>query len=173
MGVRRKRARDLAEGLLLQNDIQAPPVPVVRIAKMLGLRVVSRPLAGDLSGFLARDETGAVIGVNTQHPPVRQRFTIAHEVGHYLLSNNPALHVDRGFDLRLRDATASAGIEIEEIEANLFAAELLMPPSFIQVDMGDADSVDFFDDSHLRLMAKRYEVSAQALMVRLGALGYH
>ena len=112
-----------------------------------------------------------MIGVNSHHAPTRQRFTIAHEIGHYLLGKDEdQLHVDRGFDLKLRDLTARTGTDATEIKANRFAAELLMPEPFLRED-AERLALDPFDEKGTREFARRYGVSMQALVIRLGTLG--
>lgn len=105
-------------------------------------------------------------------PATAWRFTIAHEIGHFLLSTDESPHIDRGFDLRLRDPVAGRGVNPEEIEADLFAAQLLMPEPLLRQDLGEPREHDWFDDRNIRELARRYEVSSQALMIRLGDLGY-
>ena len=57
------------------------------------------------------------------------------------------------------------------MEANRFAAELLMPIEFLQADL-EKSEFDLADDSELQTLAKRYGVSLQALAIRLNGLGY-
>ena len=87
MPVRRKHIRSLVEKLLTEHEVREAPVDVLQMAKRLGLEVRKEPAEADLSGFLFRNEGNgtAVIGVNSNQPPNRQRFTIAHELAHYLL----------------------------------------------------------------------------------------
>jgi Zn-dependent peptidase ImmA (M78 family) len=172
MAIRRKHIRGLTEGLLKKNGVLASPVPVEAIARREGLRIAFDSLEADISGFLLRRAGTAVVGVNTHHPRVRQRFTIGHELGHHLLFPRGDLHVDHAFDLRLRDQVASRGVQEEEIEANLFAAELLMPAAFVATDLQAVEAIDLLDEAPLRSLAKRYEVSLQALVIRLSNLGY-
>lgn len=70
------------------------------------------------SGYLVKDEKK--IYVNISEHPVRQRFTIAHEIGHYYLN-----HENTGF--LMRDERLNIGSKKEDQEANAFAMELLMP----------------------------------------------
>ncbi|MDI9636216.1 ImmA/IrrE family metallo-endopeptidase [Geitlerinema splendidum] len=114
----------------------------------------------------------AIIGINDRHPENRQRFTIAHELGHYLLHEQEKLHVDRRFQIQLRDGNSSKGEREEEKEANLFAAELLMPTSFIQQDLAGVEGLDLEDDAAIADLAKKYGVSTQAMTFRLAYLGY-
>jgi Zn-dependent peptidase ImmA (M78 family) len=128
------------------------------------------PLEGDLSGLLFREEGRTIIGVNTMHPKPRQRFTIAHELGHLELHEGYGIHVDHKFPImRKRDGRSSQAVDFDEIEANGFAAELLMPAEMLERDLHDKD-LDFEDDEMIRQLADRYHVSLQAMAIRLGNL---
>jgi Zn-dependent peptidase ImmA (M78 family) len=179
MPVRRKYIRSLVDKLLVTQRIQSAPVQVENIARALGADVVYQPADDDLSGFLFRDykQRSAIIGVNAKHHPNRQRFTIAHEIGHFLLHEYEGFHFDgtnQGFQLRLRDEESSKGTDDDEREANLFAAELLMPKRFLETDIAKIVDLDLLDDDadSLKTLAARYQVSAQALTYRLVNLDY-
>ena len=179
MAVRRKHIILLVDDLLRKSSIQSPPVPVAEIAKTLGAEVRYQPGDDDLSGFLLRDhkQQRAVIGVNSAHHENRQRFTIAHEIGHFLLHEWEGVHVDgsdRGFQIKHRDEKSSAGTDIDELEANFFAAELLMPSKFLHEDVQRIKKLDLLDDNlgAFAQLAAKYEVSTQALTFRLANLGY-
>lgn len=118
-----------AEEVLEQRHGRRAPVDVAAIASHYA-RIVYRELDTDISGALVPLETKTwAIRVNDTHPPVRQRFTIAHELGHLLLHGYTAPHADRSF--RFRDTRSSEGSALEEVEANQFAAELLMPRALL------------------------------------------
>src|SRR5260221_10056075 len=110
----------LAQDLLQRSGIDAPPVSVERIAFSLGVRIEPTDLWEECSGILVRTEDSAVIGVNLMHHPNRQRFTIAHELGHYVL-HKAGTYVDRAF---YRNTESGSGTIKEEREANQFAAAL-------------------------------------------------
>jgi len=174
MKIRVMRIRKEVSQILEDLDIQKPPIPVRKIARHCDARIVrvSGEDDNDLSGFLYREGDQAVIGVNKDHAPVRQRFTIAHEVGHLLLhDHHDQVHVDRGFRVRLRDNVSSQGTDRDEVEANRFAAELLMPLHLLRKDLQNLN-LDLADDDELRALARRYGVSTQALAIRLSTLGY-
>lgn len=174
MAVRRRRIRELVEALLAEAKTDAAPVPVWEIARRKGAQIAVDSLEGDLSGFLFRKEGQTVIGVNTHHPTVRQNFTVAHELAHLLLhdQDHEQLHVDRAFPtVRLRSDESSRGVDDYEKEANLFAAELLMPARFIEQDLAGQGTLDPYDDV-IPALAKKYGVSVQALTFRLQYLGY-
>lgn len=173
MAVRRRKIREITEALLAEAHITEAPVPVWDLARAKGARIVPDSLEGDLSGFLYRDSAQTVIGVNTQHPTVRQNFTVAHELAHFLLHDQEQLHVDRAFPtVRLRDDVSSKGIDDAEKEANLFAAELLMPERFLERDLIGRGSLDLNGDDFIPQLAQKYGVSVQALMYRLQYLGH-
>jgi len=180
MGVRRKFIRDLAEKLLAEHYPSEAPVDVAGIAEHYDIEVKLERVDDDLSGFLYRDDTGhAIIGANRNHHENRRRFTIAHELGHYLLHEAERVHLDSrasGYALQLRSPESATGENVNEREANLFAAELLMPAKFLAKDLR-AHNVDLLDDDQnalkmLKSLAKKYKVSVQALTIRLNNLGY-
>jgi Zn-dependent peptidase ImmA (M78 family) len=182
MRVRKKFIRSAVERLLIANSIMSAPVPVEEIAQSLEIEIRHSPAEDSLSGFILRDDATrrAIIGVNSNQHRNRQRFTIGHELGHYLLHAGHSVHVDErsaaGLKISLRDEESSEGTNVEEIEANLFAAELLMPASFLQEDLKVYGTLDFLDegslDEVLNTLAKKYQVSKQAITFRLANLEY-
>lgn len=179
MAVRRKHIRALVERLLANQGISEPPIRVVDVARSLGVRVRKEPADSELSGFLLRDARSrtAVIGVNSLHHPNRQNFTAAHELGHFLLHEGERVHIDRSaltYQVNLRTEASSQGTDREEVEANVFAAELLMPAQMLARDLAEHDALDLIDEDSkvLRELAGRYRVSSQALTFRLANLGY-
>lgn len=60
--------------------------------------------------------------------------------------------------------------EVEELEANVFAMELLMPEEFLRRDLTELGSIDVCDDANIRKLAKRYEVSEQLMTFRIADL---
>src|SRR5215813_4309479 len=114
VAVRRALIRQQVEALLTKFKVAGGPVPVEKIARSLGIRIDLDEVDDDLSGFLVRDEKNkrTVIGANKSHHPRRRRFTIAHELGHYLLHRGQAVHLDesRGaFTVNLRDSESAKG----------------------------------------------------------------
>jgi Zn-dependent peptidase ImmA (M78 family) len=172
MGVRRHRIRLLVEDLLTRHRVDGPSVPIERIAREEGLQIRLEPQDSRISGFLFRQNDRAIIGINSSQARVRQRFTIAHELGHFFLHEDASFHVDRSAHFRLRSDLSSQGIDVTEIEANNFAAELLMPRHMIDADMRKEANLDILDDSFIDNLARRYGVSAQAMTLRLTNLGY-
>lgn len=160
--------RPIVERLLHAQGIKEPPVSVQAIARSLGATVRYAPFKGELAGMLIRDDDdrGVVIGVNSLHHSNRQRFTIAHECGHLRLHDGQRAYVDRSFRINRRDGVSSQATDAEEIEANRFAAELLMPYDMIMKDLVTY-APDIEDEAELRTLADRYGVSLQALTLRI------
>ena len=158
------RIDQVVASILADNRVFEPPVPVEKIATRAGVHV-RRGKLGEVSGLLVRSVSEFIIGVNEEQAPTRQRFTIAHELGHFLLHENLHSHVDQGFAIRYRAEEASLGVNVHEIEANFFAASLLMPKSFLERD----EAIRFLDDDKgVAFLAKKYKVSPHAMSLRLG-----
>jgi Zn-dependent peptidase ImmA (M78 family) len=159
----------MAQQLLARLNIKTPPVPVERIAKTLGAEVRFAPFDDELSGMIYIQNGVPIIGVNSLHHPNRRRFTIAHELGHLELHRDmisASVHVDKNFPALMRDATSSTGTELIEIQANEFAAELLMPNTLMDsAFVGRQFDID--DDAPIAEIAKRFRVSKQALEYRI------
>lgn len=137
------------------------PVRVGELARELGIEVYTQRLSGGVSGMLLRDKerggpSGYCIIVNAAEPKTRQRFTIAHEIGHYVLHRSSVGEgVKDDFFYRSRLSNRM------EAEANRYAASLLMPMTSIYrlIDQGIADP---------RELARRFHVSLEAMSIRLG-----
>jgi Zn-dependent peptidase ImmA (M78 family) len=162
-----EKLRPIVRQLLDRHGIKEPPVPVSRIATKEGALIRYSPFEGELAGMLVRGEEGAVIlGVNSLHHMNRQRFTIAHECGHLLLHKGKDVHIDRTFRVNRRDEVSSQAVDPDEIEANRFAAELLMPYDMIMNDIVDYE-IDMEGEETFKVLAEKYEVSVQAMTHRI------
>jgi Zn-dependent peptidase ImmA (M78 family) len=161
------RAIEAANDLIDQGAVTTAPVPVERLARAQGVQVRYAPLDGELSGMAHIKDGIAVIGVNSLHHRNRQRFTLAHELGHIQLHRQrleEEVHLDRG-SLR-RDWLATQGIDAHEIEANVFASELLMPKRILDAIIGGR-LIDLEDDDVVDVLARRFRVSSAAMRYRL------
>ncbi|KAA6222951.1 ImmA/IrrE family metallo-endopeptidase [Streptomyces albofaciens JCM 4342] len=169
-----RRAEQAAGRLLAEAGEVVAPVDVERLAAHLGV-VLSRSTFkdGDVSGMLVRqDGRSPVVGVNDAHSAHRQRFTIAHEFGHLLLHPGREVVLDRPVRVNLRDKTSSTATDREEIEANAFAASLLMPADLVRSELQRLPAVVRQDpDRSAAALAARFEVSDSAMGFRLINLG--
>ena len=172
MARRSQRTIELRVSELLHNSgVKPPPVDVRSIARLLGAVIETVSADTDISGMVYRKRKGAVIGINEAHHPNRQRFSIAHEIGHLCLHDNE-LYLDRGGpSVFWRDAVSGQGVDDDEIEANQFAASLLMPRECLVSDIrrGEvpAEALSRGDDRAIETLARRYRVSPQAMTLRL------
>lgn len=163
---------EFVENLLDEHDVSELPVPVEDIADELGLVVEYTELGDNVSGILVVDGDNGAIGVNSTHPSVRQRFTIAHEIGHFCLHRDwTDVFIDSEFEPRYRDKKSSRGQNPEEIQANKFAAALLMPESFLNAYF-DEEGIDIGDDDQVEELAENFEVSVAAMTYRLAKLEF-
>jgi Zn-dependent peptidase ImmA (M78 family) len=160
----KEKIRQIAEDVLARAGISRSPVPVEQVASFLGATVKYSPFEGELAGVLVRGEGRVVIGVNSSHHSNRQRFTIAHECGHLLLHEG-GTYVDKSFRVNLRDDVSSLAIDPEEIEANRFAAELLMPYKLLIDDLHH--EIDLESEATIGALARKYGVSLQAMTHRI------
>src|ERR1700688_4901548 len=98
-------------------------VDVFRMILDQDIPLVFRPLSGLLGAFINDPMPGVM--VTTRRPLAVQRFTAAHELGHALLGHQPSLD-DEGL-LRRTPFAYKSGYELQEVEADAFATELLVP----------------------------------------------
>lgn len=137
--------------------MQDAPVDVLGCAQAVGMPIYSTPLGHGVSGMIKRENDGFVCYVDSTEPSVRQRFTAAHELGHFVLhrdkigethSDNYMLRAD-GFN------------GYQETQANSFAADLLMPRDLIERKMMEGIT-------SVAALAKTFGVSQVAMSIRLG-----
>jgi len=120
-----RRAKKEAEKLLQELRLLRPPIMAVDVARHCGLDVrcceLREEYRGKISGFI--DAAKKTIFVNDEDPPQRRKFTVAHELGHFLLGHleNPE------YDVLYRKPLVEQNEKCLEQEANCFAANLLVP----------------------------------------------
>ena len=150
-------------GQVIAKHQKKAPVDVIAIANELGLNVWEmQSLPPNVSGKIFRDplnggSSGFSIAVNASDNPLRKRFTVAHEIAHFILHRS---HLDSG-DL-VDDAMYRSGLSsAEETQANQLAAQILMPFPLIQelINAGIKDVV---------ALAQAFQVSQPAMKIRLG-----
>jgi len=156
--------------LLARHNVADPPVPIDEVAQLAGAEVRYRQFDDEVSGLLLQEVGLTIIGVNAAHPKTRQRFTIAHELGHLTLKSHkgrPVIveHLSRA-RVHWRDGTSGQATEREEIEANQFAAAVLMPQPMLEKDFWPLVR-RHSDEVVTARLARRYGVSAQAMRFRL------
>lgn len=161
-----------AQRLLRKFQIAGPPAPVDAIAASENIQIVRSVADWNESGFLLRQHNTVIIGINSRNSARRQRFTIAHELGHFCLHEGKPLIVDQSVMVNKRDDVSSQATNQEEIEANQFAAALLMPEPWVKsASQGLFDSGVSSRDHLVTALAKDFDVSVDAMGWRLINLG--
>src|SRR5260221_7096576 len=101
-----KEIKQRVKKLLEDAEVTKAPISINKITKYLGIVLKSAPLENDISGFLFRDNKNIIVAVNQLHPKTRQRFTAAHEIGHYWLKHDAKFFIDRAM-INFRDPNSS------------------------------------------------------------------
>src|SRR5580692_4497993 len=166
----RRTLEDEARKLPRSSRVIGPPVPVEDIAQALGIDVRVSPSKEDPSDALTGDGD-SVMAINSAQHENRRRFTIAHEIGHFVLHTGIQGQFDESFRVNCRDTVPSETTNVGEIEANHFAAALLMPEDFLRRDFLQSKSRDNTLDKTINSLAERYEVSTRTMELRLVNLG--
>lgn len=168
---RRELIEQRAQRLLDAIGIESTPVPVKEVAAHLEIEIEYADLGEGCSGVLVREggQGKGVIGVNWADHENRQRFTIAHEIGHYILHEDNDAFVDAGYSINFR-ATTGSGTPRQEREANWFAAALLMPRAQVVAAFQSCEYDPTRDDDDLRALAAQFGVSPQAMAIRLSVM---
>jgi Zn-dependent peptidase ImmA (M78 family) len=163
-----------AASLLRSFEMHQIPINVDEIARRAGVNVVRQQFAdGEVSGMLFREEgKQSVIGVNASQAATRQRFTLAHELGHWQLHPGRVVILDRPVRINRRDSVSSMATDREEIEANDFAANLLMPEEAVRSQLEELPPTLRHDsDVCTSWLAEKFDVSSAAMGFRLINLG--
>jgi len=130
------------------------PTPLETIATSLGFQSLAFDGGDDVAGAI--DHSQKRIFVNSNDPATRQRFTLAHELGHAILHSNENI-----VDYRKNFTNTT---DRKEVEANKFAAELLMPENLFRKTW-------IHRDGNLRAVSAIFGVSSQAAEFRAKSLG--
>lgn len=159
-----------AERLLVCYNLFKPNFDIKKLAKLLKINLKEEYLGDDVSGFFVLTDTDSIITSNKNDGKERKRFTIAHEIGHFILhSKEQPIFIDKTPQVMFRNSSSSTGEDFKEREANAFAASLLMPKKLIEHEILNTPN-DF--DLAIIYLAKKFGVSQQAMTFRLSNLGY-
>jgi Zn-dependent peptidase ImmA (M78 family) len=155
--------------LLKKMNINKAPIAIEEIARMLNVHIgtASSP---EYSGFLIRRKDSGLIGINSDDTYARQRFTIAHELGHFILEKKDT-HIDDKSTVFYRNFNGDDVNTDSERIVNKFAAALLMPRNLLKNDFMKIETKGIFQENDLEYLAEKYVVSKEAMKYRLANLG--
>lgn len=162
----RSAIEEFAAQTLRTHGLESIPIDPVILANRLGITVNHATFSeGSISGVVAKRGDHAVILVNSNDSPYRKRFTIAHELGHVLLhlTGIDGEEVDHTENLFRTNEADTPGPILKEVQANQFAAALLMPAEKVREEWRNTRSVT--------KLAQRFNVSEEAMGYRLASLG--
>jgi Zn-dependent peptidase ImmA (M78 family) len=154
------------DGLCYKNGKKIFPVPLIKIAKGLGYEVYTFKPSFDgtsetsnISGIVDYDKNEILL--NESDFVKRQRFTLAHEIGHIYLN-----HQKSGETVDYRKDMDTPETDPKEREANEFAAELLMPEDEFREKFGNNKDI-----AKLAEVARYFSTSYFATEIRAKELG--
>lgn len=127
-------ATNQARKILAENFILEPPVDVYELARNYGIEIHEQhfPLEfANVSGFINIEKGRPVMYVNASEPAARRKFTVAHELGHWIMHEDK-IRQDPQKAILFRMAIGAANKDPLEREANAFAAELLVPMEMLE-----------------------------------------
>jgi len=154
---------DSATRSVVMRHMKEVPVRLGALAADLGLTVKLSSLPTGISGQIERCGEGYEIKINRHETRERQRFTLAHEIAHYLLHQSYIDAVDGGIkDNVLYRSGAPHRIEYE---ANRLAADLVMPPFKIDDEISKIERE--LSEAELEVLAHRFGVSKAAMEIRI------
>lgn len=168
--------RTKVESLISEHGLTIP-INVRELAEKLSITISedfnSDKIDNNVSGEIDFSDGHGKVWINPTQSPVRKRFTIAHEIGHYFNDANEGNIVDYDSTVMRRDGNW----DVKEYNANKFAAELLMPYELLKAE-GTKRIKDLIDnkqkikfDDFISELANKFNVSFDAMKYRLKNTG--
>ena len=154
-----EKLEELTSNILINNDMYKLPVDVIGIAKTNDIKVFEASLDKRISGAIRYNKATNKfeILINKNDARVRQRFTIAHEIGHFFLHKEMLKSDEIHVDILYRMTNE------QEKEVDSFAGALLMNKTLLEKAYKDGHSITE--------LAELFDVSVSAMTVRLDVLG--
>jgi Zn-dependent peptidase ImmA (M78 family) len=169
-----KRVAEVAAGILNRAGVTEVPVNLNRILDIVGVRAEAADLGQDVSGLLAIQDGQGIIAYSDDQSNQRKRFTIAHELGHFLLHKSDGedtVFLDTDFIVKYRSNKVYTETELrQEQEANTFAASLLMPRELIFKELNKSELRNMSESDLIYELARIFDVSVPAMTFRLSNL---
>ncbi|MEA3052457.1 MAG: hypothetical protein QOG72_1360 [Sphingomonadales bacterium] len=158
--------RNLPDGIrrTIQEHQDTAPVRLSQLAKALGVPVKAATLAPGISGEIRPTGEGFVIRINRHDPSKRQRFTVAHELAHFLLHSDQ-INTGISDDVLYRSSLSDQ----REAQANRLAADILMPDDLVLASVEEAREIGVGD--LVLYLAEQFSTSEGAMRIKLDQLG--
>ena len=150
---------------IVQRHLKELPVKLGALASDLGVRVTLSSLPTGISGQIKREGVGYEIKINRHESRERQRFTLAHELSHFLLHREVIDSMTDG--LQDNVLYRSGAPNVIEYEANRLAAELVMPKDLVDEQVRQYQ--DMLSEEAIEDLARRFGVSKAAMEIRVAA----
>lgn len=154
------------------NDSKNLFTNLEQICKFNSIGIELSEFEDGFSGTLIIKDSIPKIFINSSHHENRQRFTLAHEIGHYYLHRNLEdifIDTDKNSIFQMNRSNDIKNINyLREIEANKFASSLLIPKSKLESIIKN----EILTDEFIENLSKKFKVSVQAMSIRLSKLGY-
>jgi Zn-dependent peptidase ImmA (M78 family) len=145
-------------------------IDLAKLTEKMGIKVAKESFDDpEVSAILLVKTHGQpkiILNQDEQASQERERFSIAHEIGHFVLHKTEGAFVERNVPFAFRNKKSSTGEDINEIEANQFAAELLMPEELVRELAENKKPTE----RNLVSWASTFKVSLQAMAIRLESL---
>lgn len=155
---------------ILERYQRYAPVDVLALVREFDITVKFEELADDISGYIEKTEAGYKIGVNESDDFVKQKFTMAHELGHWWYHTD---YLESRRDQRITDirmykrSPGKTTVPVSyEFTANSFAVNVLMPVNLI------GDLILHKKVTRIKELAELLEVYEDAVEVRVKGLGF-
>lgn len=161
-----REIKNIVNDLLKKHNILTPPVLLDTILEKENIKYLEKDLkvlnlSDDIDALIYKDDEMKVLAVNpvTHLYPAKKRFSIAHELGHLFLhfTDNQKHYI------AFRNYLGTEGKQ-EEIEANIFASNLLMPDEMVEKEYFELEL------PAISLLAQKFKVSHQAMKIKLNNL---
>jgi Zn-dependent peptidase ImmA (M78 family) len=154
-----------ADRQVLERHLGEVPVKLGAIAKDLGVEVKLSSLPLNVSGQIAKIDGRYEIKINRHESRQRQRFTLAHELAHFLLHRD----IIDGMGGKLTDNVLyrSGAAEHVEYEANRLASQIVMPETALQEAFSRYG--ENLSETTVELLAEQFGVSKAAMEIRVAA----
>jgi len=160
----RRSPNEYAKELLQRLNVRSVPIYPRKIAKKMGILIWEREAEAGYDGYLiSANGTWGIMINSSIKSKARQRFTVAHELGHYCIGHH------RGTNYRCFRSdigAVSLSDKQDEREANEFAVELLMPDEYFKEDIRQHD----INLETINALADKYETSMTSTAIRYARL---